>query len=166
MASQATTLMVVDGYNVIGARWNLQRGNLDAYRQELIERLCNYGAQQGYDIHIIFDAHRRPEPERWDRVTDRVQVCYTGYGSTADAYIERFCAQQRGRDRRVIVVTSDRLAWMTAGGYGAEWMSSRSLWQAMLQPQPMPSTCQRPAPGLPKAVQQRLRQWLQNLHNP
>ncbi|MCS7225476.1 MAG: NYN domain-containing protein [Gloeomargarita sp. SKYB31] len=162
MAPKAATLMVVDGYNVIGARRELQQGNLDQYRQELIESLCNYSATQGYQTHIIFDAHRRPEPEHWEQITDHVYVCYTGYGATADAYIERFCAQHRGRDQRLIVVTSDRLAWMTAGGYGAEWMSSQSLWQAMARPQPLSRPLQRPVRGLPKTVQRQLREWLQN----
>ncbi|MCS6782477.1 MAG: NYN domain-containing protein [Gloeomargarita sp. SKYBB_i_bin120] len=164
MSPKAATLMVVDGYNVIGAKWDLRQGDLDPHRQALIEHLCNYSAMQGYETYIIFDAHRCPQPERWEPITDRVQVCYTGYGTTADAYIERFCAQHRGRDQRLIVVTSDRLAWMTAGGYGAEWMSSQSLWQAIAQldSQHRSTASPRPSRGLPQAVQARLRQWLEN----
>ncbi|MEN9279314.1 MAG: NYN domain-containing protein [Gloeomargarita sp. DG_1_4_bins_134] len=155
--------MVVDGYNVIGARWDMTQGDLTQWRQELIEGLCNYSAFNRYETHIIFDAHQRRQRETWEQITDQVRVCYTGYGLTADAYIERFCARHRGREQRLIVVTSDRLEWITAAGYGAEWLSSPALWQEMAQlPQrqrPPRVTAGRPPRGLPLAIQERLRQW-------
>jgi len=95
-----------------------------------------------------------------------VQVCYTGYGVTADAYIERFCARHRGRGQRLIVVTSDRLEWMTATGYGAEWLSSLALWQAMAHPPQHHTpkvTAGRVRRGLPAAIQNQLKTWRNEL---
>lgn len=166
MAPKADVLMVVDGYNVIGSKWHLAGGDLAQKRQKLIESLCNYSALNAYQTHIIFDAHKRRQPETWEDITEHVRVCYTGYGLTADAYIERFCAQHRGREQRLIVVTSDRLEWMTAAGYGAEWLSSPALWQAMAQlPRQTPPkvTTGRTVRGLPAAVQEQLRQWRNKL---
>jgi predicted RNA-binding protein with PIN domain len=166
MAPQANALMVVDGYNVIGANWDMTQGDWAQWRRELIEALCNYSALHHILTHIIFDAHQSRQREMWETVTDQVRVCYTGHGLTADAYIERFCARHRGRGQRLIVVTSDRLEWMTAKGYGAEWLSSSALWQAMAQPPPHQTpkvTTGRTTRGLPAAIQNRLRQWRNEL---
>ncbi|WAS04295.1 NYN domain-containing protein [Gloeomargaritales cyanobacterium VI4D9] len=159
-------LMVVDGYNVIGAKWDVTQGDWAQWRQELIEALCNYSALHHILTHIIFDAHQRRQRETWETVTDQVRVCYTGYGLTADAYIERFCARHRGRGQRLIVVTSDRLEWMTAAGYGAEWLSSPALWQAMAQSPPRQTvqlTAGKSRRGLPTAIQNQLRELLNEL---
>lgn len=166
MAPSPNVLMVVDGYNVIGAKWDVTQGDWEQWRQELIEALCNYSALNDTLTHIIFDAHQRRQPETWETVTDQVRVCYTGYGLTADAYIERFCARHRGRGQRLIVVTSDRLEWMTATGYGAEWLSSSALWQAMAQSPPhqtVRATAGKTIRGLPAAIQNQLRQWRNKL---
>ncbi len=166
MAPKTHVLMVVDGYNVIGAKWDITQGDWAQWRRELIEALCNYSAVQNITTHIIFDAHQRPQRETWETITDQVRVCYTGQGLTADAYIERFCARHRGRAQRLIVVTSDRLEWMTAAGYGAEWLSSPALWQAMTQPplhRHSETTTGRTTRGLPTTIQNRLRQWRNEL---
>lgn len=167
MTPKADVLMVVDGYNVIGAKWDMTQGDLTQWRRELIEALCNYSALNCYETHIIFDAHQRRQRETWEQVTDQVWVCYTGYGLTADAYIERFCARHRGRAQRLIVVTSDRLEWMAAAGYGAEWLSSPALWQEMAQlpsgQQPRKVTVGRTPRGLPLTIQKQLRQWSHKL---
>ncbi|APB32627.1 Putative RNA-binding protein containing a PIN domain [Gloeomargarita lithophora Alchichica-D10] len=166
MAPKANALMVVDGYNVIGAKWDMTQGDLAQWRRELVENLCNYTALNPCQTHVIFDAHQRRQRETWEEITDQVRVCYTAYGLTADAYIERFCARHRGREQRLIVVTSDRLEWMTAAGYGAEWLSSPALWQAMAQQprqQTPKGTAGRMNRGLPAAIQKRLRQWSNEL---
>jgi len=166
MAPKASALMVVDGYNVIGAKWDVTQGEWERWRRELIECLCNYSALHHYQTRIIFDAHNRRQKETWETITDQVQVCYTGYGVTADAYIERFCARHRGRGQRLIVVTSDRLEWMTATGYGAEWLSSLALWQAMAHPPQHYTpkvTAGRVRRGLPAAIQNQLKTWRNEL---
>jgi uncharacterized protein len=128
--------LLVDGYNMIGA-WSglMQTRQVDGYeaaRRELIEMLANYSARKGLDTQVVFDAYGVKAPLAEDVVTQNLSVCYTGFGQTADSYIERVCAQllhRAAKPQRVIVATSDRAHRLTVVGYGAEWMSARQLEQ-------------------------------------
>lgn len=56
-------LLLVDGYNVVGAwselRWIRDQQGLAESRRKLIEILTNYSAYQDYETQIIFDAYQR-----------------------------------------------------------------------------------------------------------
>lgn len=126
--------LLVDGYNVIGAWATLKRvrdlDGLELARYELIETLANYSALQGFETHLVFDAYTQATPGVEEIVTQHLATYYTNFGQTADTYIERLCAQHRGKagcNERLIVATSDRAQQLTVMGYGAEWMSARQL---------------------------------------
>lgn len=127
--------LLVDGYNIIGAWPSLKKARdcngLEIARYELIEVLTNYSAFQGFETHLVFDAYSQATPGIQETVTQHLAVYYTDFGQTADSYIERLCAQHRGRPRlltqRLIVATSDRAQQLTVMGYGAEWMSANQL---------------------------------------
>ncbi len=129
------TTLLVDGYNIIGAWTHLQRlrdgHGLDAARNHLIEVLSNYSAFQGYQTHLIFDAHYQRTVGHCEILTDTLQVYYTPFGQTADTHIEIFCARTRhvlsDPLSRIIVATSDRAQMHTITGYGAHWMSAHKL---------------------------------------
>ena len=133
--SSSQAVLLVDGYNVIGAWSDLtktrDRNGLEAARQELVEALINYSAFLGYETHVVFDAHSQNTPIYSEALTTHLLVCYTDFGQTADTYIEKFCASFRFNichpKRRLIVATSDRAQQLTVVGYGAEWMSSQQL---------------------------------------
>ncbi|MBE9180800.1 NYN domain-containing protein [Oculatella sp. LEGE 06141] len=128
-------LLLVDGYNVIGAWSNLQcardRYGLEAARRELIEALVGYSAFHGFDTRIVFDAQYQDTPGSREVVTPTLSICYTDYRQTADSYIERTCSLFRSDlrkfEQRLIVATSDRAQQLTVVGYGAEWMSTQQL---------------------------------------
>ncbi len=129
-------LLLVDGYNVIGAWSDLKasrdRHGLDAARQELIEVLINYTAIAAYRTKIIFDAHYQNTPSSSENFTSLLSVYYTDFAETADTYIEKFCAafhhnRYERECSRLIVATSDRAQRLTAVGYGAEWLSAPRL---------------------------------------
>lgn len=126
-------VLLVDGYNVIGA-WSClqktcQRYGLEAAREELIEALVNYSAFKGLDTQIVFDAHYQDTASNCETITSNLMVYYTEFGQTADTYIEKFCAAFRSRlgQPRLIVATSDRAQQLTVLGYGAEWLSAQQL---------------------------------------
>jgi uncharacterized protein len=134
-------ILLVDGYNVIGA-WKdlypneetpLQQTNgeeLEVARNRLIEQLINFSSFEGYFTTVVFDAHNRDTPSVTEVLTPSVSTYYTEYKETADTYIEKFCAAHRTDTRlktRVLVATSDRAQQLTVGGYGAEWISSLQL---------------------------------------
>jgi predicted RNA-binding protein with PIN domain len=137
--SLARSLLLVDGYNMIGIWADLKitrdQDGLEASRRELIELLVNYSAFEGLETKIVFDAQNRREPSYLEVVTKNLSVHYTEYGQTADTYIEKTCAKFYRKiencDRRLIVATSDRAQQLVALGYGAEWMSAKNLAKAV-----------------------------------
>ncbi len=134
-------ILLVDGYNVIGA-WKdlypneetpLQQSSgeeLEVARNRLVEQLINFSSFEGYSTTVVFDAHNRDTPAVTEILTPNVSVYYTEYKETADTYIEKFCAGHRTDTRlktRILVATSDRAQQLTVGGYGAEWLSALQL---------------------------------------
>jgi hypothetical protein len=128
-------LLLVDGYNIIGAWSYLQktrdRDGLETARRELVEALINYTAHEELTTQIVFDSHYQKTPGSQEAFTATVSVYYTAFAQTADTYIEKICANFKRQDAapnsRLIVATSDRAQRLTAIGYGAEWMSAQRL---------------------------------------
>jgi uncharacterized protein len=142
--SRKQAVLLVDGYNVIGAwtelhdnnkkRNPLQAGSkadLEAAREKLVEALINYSAYEDYETKIVFDAYNRDAPAYCEIVTPNLSIHYSDFLETADTYIEKFCAAFRHdlqySASRLIVATSDRAQQLTAIGFGAEWISSLQL---------------------------------------
>jgi uncharacterized protein len=143
--SRKQAVLLVDGYNVIGAWTDLQdrpknspsvlqsgsSEDLEAARSKLIEALINYSAFEDYETKIVFDAYSRDSPAYSEDVTPNLSVHYTDFLETADTYIEKFCAAFRHdlhySASRLIVATSDRAQQLTVLGFGAEWISALQL---------------------------------------
>ena len=133
--SAPQALLLVDGYNIVGAWHELKqvrdREGLEEARRQLVEALMGYSAYQDFETHIVFDAHFRDGATNREEITKHLYVCYTDFGQTADTYIEKTCADFRHDMRkfkqRLIVATSDRAQQLTVVGYGAEWMSAEQL---------------------------------------
>ena len=137
--SRPQAVLIVDGYNVIGAWSDLQKtrdsDGLEASREKLIEALVNYSAFEGLETQIVFDAHYQDTRSYCQEITPNLLVHYTEFGQTADTYIEKFCSLFRydlyRSASRLIVATSDRAQQLTVVGYGAEWMSAQQLVNAV-----------------------------------
>ncbi|MEM9908723.1 MAG: NYN domain-containing protein [Cyanobacteria bacterium P01_D01_bin.44] len=134
-SSAAEAILLVDGYNVVGAWPELirlrDREGLGPARNQLAEDLANYSAFKAFETWLVFDAYGQRQPHRQETVTQHLSIHYTRFGQTADSYIERACALFRKDARkfqsRLIVATSDRAQQLTVVGYGAEWMSTHQL---------------------------------------
>lgn len=132
-ASQA--ILLVDGYNMIGAWSRLQQirdqHGLEDARRDLVELLVGYSAFQDFETEVVFDAQFQGTPSVKEDVTRNLKICYTNHLQTADSYIEQMCAQFRNDirrfEKRLIVATSDRAQQLTVEGYGAECMSAHRL---------------------------------------
>ncbi|WP_240518717.1 NYN domain-containing protein [Leptolyngbya sp. BC1307] len=135
MAGTPQAILLVDGYNIIGAWADLaalkQTKGFEAARDSLIAALANYSTYEGYETWAVFDAYGQRSPASQEAITPYLSVHYTGYGQTADSYIERACAKFRNDARkftqRLIVATSDSVHRQTAIGYGAEGISAQQL---------------------------------------
>ncbi|MBF2007659.1 NYN domain-containing protein [Chlorogloeopsis fritschii PCC 9212] len=134
--SSSTAVLLVDGYNIIGAWSCLKKtrdtAGLEAARWELVETLIGYSAFVGYNTQIIFDAQYQNSCSNKETITELLSVHYTDFGQTADTYIEKVCASVRSSlaqalSARMIVATSDRAQQLVVQGYGAEWMSAQQL---------------------------------------
>jgi predicted RNA-binding protein with PIN domain len=133
--SLCQSLLLVDGYNVIGAWPSLKkvcdRHGLEPAREKLIEALIDYTHHQGYQTRIVFDAYCQDTPGNHERYTSHLSVYFTAHAQTADTYIEKTCAdfwRDRGASfSRIIVATSDNAQKLTVMGYGAECVSAQRL---------------------------------------
>ena len=177
--SSCQALLLVDGYNIIGAwsslKQNRDRHGLEAAREELIESLINYAAMVTYQTKVVFDAHYQRTPSYSEDYTPLVSAHYTAFAETADTYIEKFCAafnrnKQANNNSRLIVATSDRAQQLTVVGYGAEWLSAQRLAGEIEIATSKMRKKKRPAKkssgrflfnSLDPIAQQRLQQWRQ-----
>ena len=121
--------LLIDGYNVIFA-WkelsDLADADINAARDKLLDILVNYRAMTDSDIIAVFDAYRVQNHLEETAEYGPVYVVYTRTAQTADAYIEKFVHDNRGR-YDITVVTSDALEQIIIRGQGAKLLSSREF---------------------------------------
>ncbi|XLQ11310.1 MAG: NYN domain-containing protein [cyanobacterium endosymbiont of Epithemia adnata isolate EadnSB Bon19] len=135
MVTLYKTLLLIDGYNIIGNWTSLQltrdRHGLEPARRELVEALVNYAAHSGYQAQVVFDSQYRKTPSSLEKHSPNLSIHFTAWAQTADTYIEKVCASFFHKTSftppRLIVATSDRDQRLTVIGYGAEWMSAQHL---------------------------------------
>ncbi|QGG49203.1 NYN domain-containing protein [Heliorestis convoluta] len=123
-------ILIVDGYNVLNA-WpdliELKGQSFEHAREKLIDLLAEYGALQGLEVLIVFDAHLvKGGLERIEKVSG-LKVVYTKEDETADRYIERLLGRYASR-RNVWVATGDAVEQSMALGRGACRVTVRELY--------------------------------------
>jgi len=125
----STEYLLVDGYNVIFA-WDelnrLAQVDVAAARAALTSVLSNYQGFRKCVTILVFDAYKVKGNPGSVETVDGVKVVYTREAQTADAYIERATYELR-RERRVRVVTSDRLEQVIILGHGATRVSAAAF---------------------------------------
>ena len=127
-------LLVVDGYNVIGA-WELaaKKGwSFEECREQLTVRLEEYAAFHGCEVILVFDGTRSERLLRSHETRGAVEIVFTRHGEIADQYIERLCDGQP-RYREVRGATSDNVEQTVILGRGATRLPSRELLREMAQ---------------------------------
>ena len=141
-------LLVVDGYNVIGA-WELaaKKGwSFEECREQLTVRLEEYAAFHGCEVILVFDGTRSERLLRSHETRGAVEIVFTRHGEIADQYIERLCDGQP-RYREVRVATSDNVEQTVILGRGATRISSRELWWELNQTRSRGRDQHRPNPA-------------------
>lgn len=122
-------ILIVDGYNVIGAWPKLQELkaiSLEEARIELIKMMAEYQGAKGITVIIVFDAHQVRGPIKEYR-DSRVKVLFTSENETADELIEKLAAGWRSKRRNIFVATSDWVEQSVIFGQGAYRISAREL---------------------------------------
>ncbi len=127
------TILVVDGYNIIGA-WPdlrvLRDQDLAAARDRLIEMMAEFQGFSGHQVIIVFDAYFVQGTEKKYR-NSKVDVIFTKENETADECIERLASKLIKINTRVYVATSDYTEQRTIFAQGAYRKSARELLQEM-----------------------------------
>ena len=121
-------LLLVDGYNVIGA-WDVPRRehlSIDQARERLLHLVADYAGYSGEEVIVVFDGHYTDRTTRSRMNAHGVEVVFTRHGESADNYIEAACAAAP-RWRSVRVATSDGVEQTVTMGRGAVRISSREL---------------------------------------
>ncbi|MEG2018824.1 MAG: NYN domain-containing protein, partial [Clostridium sp.] len=91
----------------------------------------NYSAFKGWNIILVFDAHKvKGSLEKKERMGNLV-VVFTKEGESADNYIERM-VNNIGRTLEVYVVTSDSLEQQVTFQRGAVRISSLEFYHSMM----------------------------------
>lgn len=122
-------ILLVDGYNIIGA-WEelcrLKDKQLEESRDLLIERMAEYKAYTGWRVIVVFDAYMVPGIESKKKRHD-VEVLFTRENETADERIEKLVSELIHRRIQIHVATSDFTEQWIIFAQGAFRKSAREL---------------------------------------
>lgn len=123
-------ILIVDGYNIIGAWPELrslkEKGELEEARDNLLNWLVEYQAFSGRRVIAVFDAHHVPGLGRKYK-NQKITVYYTKENETADELIERLVIKLHNRRVSIYVATSDYTEQNVIFGQGALRISAREL---------------------------------------
>lgn len=114
-------ILIVDGYNIIGAWPELQKLKeirLEDARDRLIEIMGEYQSFSGMKVLLVFDAYYVPG-RGGKYLQSKLPVYYTKEKETADELIERLVTEHVGRRKQVYVATSDMTEQHVIFGKGA-----------------------------------------------
>jgi len=127
-------LLLVDGYNVIGAWIVPQREHLtiEESRDRLIHMIADYAGYSGEEVIVVFDGHYTDRPMSTRIEQYGIQVVFTRHGESADNYIEASC-EAAPKWRKVRVATSDAVEQTVTMGRGAVRISSREFLMELSQ---------------------------------
>jgi predicted RNA-binding protein with PIN domain len=122
-------ILIVDGYNVIGA-WTelkeLQKNDFESARNLLIDKLSEYQAVTGWRVILIFDAYLIPGKETKTKKS-KIEVIYTKKSEKADQKIEGLIKKLQNVKTRIHVATSDMAEQWAVFSQGALRKPSREL---------------------------------------
>ncbi|NGQ97164.1 NYN domain-containing protein [Brevibacillus sp. SYP-B805] len=127
---KAKQLLIVDGYNIIGAWPDLRalkdQDRMDEARDLLISRLADYQSYSGIKVVVVFDAYTVPGIGR--QMKDyQIDIYFTAEKETADEKIEKLVADYYEKNRQIYVATSDYTSQWVIFGQGALRKSAREL---------------------------------------
>lgn len=125
-------LLIVDGYNMVGAWPELillkKENRLEDARELLLHRLSNYGTYESLEILVVFDAQMMPGIQQTYKKY-RLTVIFTKEDETADSYIERIAGEKNNLLTQVTVATSDLAEQWMVFSKGALRISANELYK-------------------------------------
>lgn len=126
-------ILIVDGYNIIGA-WPeliaLKNKDLSQARDRLVEKMAEYQAISGFRVIVVFDAHFVQGTEKKYK-NYQIEVIFTKENESADEKIEKLAISLSNRKTQIHVATSDFTEQWVIFGQGALRISARELLNEM-----------------------------------
>lgn len=122
-------ILIVDGYNIIGAWGDLKKlrdVDLQSSRDALIDKMADYQGYTGTKVMIVFDAYTVQGIEKKMKQS-RVEVIFTRKNQTADEKIEQLAIELRNINTQIYVATSDYTEQWVIFAQGALRKSAREL---------------------------------------
>lgn len=127
---KAKHLLIVDGYNIIGAWPKLRelkdQERMDEARDQLISILADYQSYSGVKVIVVFDAYTVPGLGRKQK-DYHIDIFFTKEKETADEKIEKLVYECFAKNRQIYVATSDYTSQRVIFGQGALRKSAREL---------------------------------------
>jgi predicted RNA-binding protein with PIN domain len=129
-----TWVLLVDGYNIVGASERLSslknRESLDAARTALIEDVVQLASMRGWRIELVFDSYMTGRAGSRDPSagSDLVNTVFTGSRESADSYIEKtsyaLSSSTGSTSESYAVATNDKAIINAVTSHGGVTMSS------------------------------------------
>lgn len=123
-------IVIVDGYNIIGAWPELRRLKENNLMIEARDRLLNwlveYKVYSGKQIIVVFDAHQVSGNGKI-YLNNQLKIYFTKEEETADELIEKMVIKLKNRKNKIYVATSDYTEQRIIFAQGALRISAREL---------------------------------------
>ena len=129
-----TWMLLVDGYNIVGASERLSslknRESLDAARTALIEEVVQLASMRGWRIELVFDSYMTGRAGSRDPSagSELVNTVFTGSRDSADSYIEKtsyaISSSTGSTSESYAVATNDKAIINAVTSHGGVTMSS------------------------------------------
>ena len=158
-----TKHLIIDGYNLLGARGQVGRtggADTESVREQLLRDLSHYRQRKPHAITVVFDGWQQGMGSERHEHRAGLQVIYSRRGERADQVIQRL-ADEYGSD--CAVVSSDREVADFSKARGAFVIGALEFERRL---NPREETAERSPRGvekkgnprkLPKAVRKRIR---------
>lgn len=118
-------LLIIDGNNLLHVDPSLDRVKRQDFaqaRQELVDKLDDAASRLAHDVILVFDGTIGGKGREFRH--SLIDILFSPADLSADTVIERM-VDEHVKQRKVMVVTSDRAERHTVEGAGADAMSCR-----------------------------------------
>ncbi len=131
--------IIIDGYNFLWQEALFRDKAIvgfDKGREALLQWLVSQRILAGFDVTVVFDAHKTGSPRATEENFQGIHVVYTAGGQTADDLIRGLASQYAAG---AIIVSSDREVSRHAEKKGCGVLGSREFQMVLERPEAFPS---------------------------
>lgn len=147
------TKILIDGYNFLWQSHVFRDAAISDFekgREAVLQWLRSQPRLEGFEVVIVYDAHKTAARENTRSRQGNIEVVYTSYGETADEAVRKMASEYT---TGAIVISSDREVARFAEKKGCGVLGSRAFQEVVERPDRINLD---PAHKLPRAQRQAL----------